>query len=123
ARDAKALAEEERLLKEINDPKLLEALAKDPLLAKRLLNHRDKSLQDMRNIASSKPKLVQPKQRLEDIISEAHLRKEQENSSDSSDSDGEWEAMARKEEIRKKMVAKTKSKKKFKFDPGFSDEE
>ncbi|KAJ2407327.1 ATP-dependent rRNA helicase spb4 [Coemansia sp. RSA 2526] len=123
ARDAKALAEEERLLKEINDPKLLEALAKDPLLAKRLLNHRDKSLQDMRNIASSKPKLVQPKQRLEDIISEAHLRKEQENSSDSSDSDGEWEAMARKEEIRKKMAAKTKSKKKFKFDPGFSDEE
>ncbi|KAJ2346695.1 ATP-dependent rRNA helicase spb4 [Coemansia sp. RSA 2618] len=123
-RDAKASAEEARLLKEINDPKLLAALAKDPLLAKRLLNHRDKSLQDMKAIASSKPKLPQTKQSLEDIIDDARKRRAHDDSSDDdSSSEDDWEALARKEEIRKKLVAKTKKKKRFTFDPGFSDEE
>ncbi|KAI9477647.1 P-loop containing nucleoside triphosphate hydrolase protein [Coemansia mojavensis] len=123
-RDAKASAEEARLLKEINDPKLLEMLAKDPLLAKRMLNRREKSLKDMRDIAASKPKLPQVRQSLEEIIDSERKRRVQSHSSDdsSSSSEDDWEAIARKEKIKAKLAAKNK-KKKFTFDPGFSEED
>ncbi|KAJ2453547.1 ATP-dependent rRNA helicase spb4 [Coemansia sp. RSA 2336] len=123
-RDAKASAEEARLLKEINDPKLLEMLAKDPLLAKRMLSRRDKSLKDMRDIAVSKPKLPQVRQSLEEIIDSERKRRVQSHSSDdsSSSSEDDWEAIARKEKIKAKLAAKNK-KKKFTFDPGFSEED
>ncbi|KAJ2318673.1 ATP-dependent rRNA helicase spb4, partial [Coemansia sp. RSA 2704] len=110
-RDAKAAAEEARLLEGINDPKLLEALAKDPLLAKRMLNHRDKSLLDMKDIAAGKLKPAQAKQNLEKIIDDARKRQTRHSSSDdSSSSDNDWEAIARKEKIRAKLAAKTKKK-------------
>ncbi|KAJ2362135.1 ATP-dependent rRNA helicase spb4, partial [Coemansia sp. RSA 2607] len=45
-RDARAREEEEQMLRRVNDPEVLEALRRDPLLAKRMLNGRDKSLLD-----------------------------------------------------------------------------
>ncbi|KAJ2465921.1 hypothetical protein EV174_006596, partial [Coemansia sp. RSA 2320] len=128
-RDAVAGANEAKLMEQIEDPRIREALAKDPLLAKRMLNHRDKSLRDMVEItstkmqhrtASSDSKSVS----LDQIIAEASLHRN--NDSSSSDDEDSWEALARKEEIRKRLAAKGKQqqkRKKFQFNPGFSDEE
>ncbi|KAJ2228122.1 ATP-dependent rRNA helicase spb4 [Coemansia sp. RSA 485] len=125
-RNEKMSKEEERLMKEINDPKLLEALAKDPLLAKQMINKRDKSLRDAVLMAADKMKRMKkaPSQKLEDIIAEAKAAKQRrDDSSDSSSSDEEdWEAIARRERIQAKMASKNK-RPRFSFNPGFSDEE
>ncbi|KAJ1960981.1 ATP-dependent rRNA helicase spb4 [Dipsacomyces acuminosporus] len=127
-RDAFAAAEEQRLLSAINDPKLLEALAQDPLLAKRMLSNRDKSLRDMAEIAAkNQAKEKKPVPKLEDIISEAKSKKRNafDSSDDSSDSEPEeddWEMTARKEKVRARLMKEAK-RKRFSFNPGFSDEE
>ncbi|KAJ1992166.1 ATP-dependent rRNA helicase spb4 [Coemansia spiralis] len=136
-RDAHATLEETRLLEKIDDPQLREVLAKDPLLAKRMMSKRDKSLQDIKLMAarqqakaSSKQSTqsTQSTQSLEEVIENAKkLRRSKRASSDgSSDSDSSnedgWEAEARKEKIRAIMAKKTK-RKRFSFNPGFSDEE
>ncbi|KAJ2724607.1 ATP-dependent rRNA helicase spb4 [Coemansia sp. Benny D115] len=128
-RDVKAQAEEERLMKEINDPKLLEALAKDPLLAKRMMNNRDKTLLDAVKMAKESKKRgskVAPGQTLEQIIAQARAdaqrRASSDDSSSSSASEDDWETIARKERIRAKMASKNK-RPQFTFNPGFSDEE
>ncbi|KAJ2877048.1 ATP-dependent rRNA helicase spb4 [Coemansia asiatica] len=129
-KDERAAEEEERLIGEINDPKLREALAKDPLLAKQMMNKRDKSLRDAVLMAADKMKRLKkaPTQKLEDIIAEARVAKRRRNdSSDSSSSDEEeeeedWEAVARRERIQAKIASKSK-RPRFTFDPGFSDEE
>ncbi|KAJ2581466.1 ATP-dependent rRNA helicase spb4, partial [Coemansia sp. RSA 1836] len=128
-RDAVAGVEEARLMQEIEDPKVLEALAKDPLLAKRMINRRDKSLRDMAEISASKARPSQAeKQSLDDIIADARstnrYKNNQNDSSSSSDDEDSWEALARKEAIRKKLAAKGKQqRKRFTFNPGFSDNE
>ncbi|KAI8319547.1 DEAD-domain-containing protein [Martensiomyces pterosporus] len=130
-RDALASAEEQRLMAEINDPSLKEMLAKDPLLAKRMLNHRDKSLRDMAEIAAkAHGKEKKPARKLEDIISEAkYMKRRSKYSSDDSSSDSEpeeddWEMIARKEKVRARLAKQAMAKRKrFTFDPGFSDDE
>ncbi|KAJ1733844.1 ATP-dependent rRNA helicase spb4 [Coemansia biformis] len=126
-RDAAAEAKEKQLMDQINDPSLRELLAKDPLLVKQMLNQRDKSLRDMVKIAADKRGRQQPAattQTLEEIVEDARRRRAQvsSDSSDSSDPEDDWEAMARKEKIRERLAAKTK-RKRFSFNPGFSDEE
>ncbi|KAJ1822566.1 ATP-dependent rRNA helicase spb4 [Coemansia sp. RSA 2599] len=123
-RGEKASKEEERLLKEINDPKLLEALAKDPLLAKQMINKRDKSLRDAVLMAADKMRRMKkaPSQKLEDIIAEAKAAKQRRDDSSDSSSDEDWEAIARRERIQEKMASKNK-RPRFTFNPGFSDEE
>ncbi|KAJ2713935.1 ATP-dependent rRNA helicase spb4 [Coemansia spiralis] len=125
-RDAVAGAKERQLMERINDPSLREMLAKDPLLVKQMLNHRDKSLRDVAKIAADRRSRQQPapRQTLEAIVEDARERRAQANagSSSSSESEDDWEAMARKERIREKLAAKTK-RKRFSFNPGFSDAE
>ncbi|KAJ2773584.1 ATP-dependent rRNA helicase spb4 [Coemansia nantahalensis] len=127
-RDAVADARERELMARVNDPSLREMLAKDPLLVKQMLNHRDKSLRDMVNIATDRLSRQQPiaHQTLEAIVEDARKERRRQSSdsggSSSSDSEDDWEAMARKERIREKLAAKTK-RKRFSFNPGFSDEE
>ncbi|KAJ1822497.1 ATP-dependent rRNA helicase spb4 [Coemansia sp. RSA 2671] len=124
-RDAVASVEEARLMQEIEDPKIREAMAKDPLLAKRMISRRDKSLRDMAEISASKNQSGRQTatRTLDDIIADAQSTKRKSESSSSEDEDS-WEALARKEAIRKKLAAKAKGKgKKFTFNPGFSDEE
>ncbi|KAJ2489899.1 ATP-dependent rRNA helicase spb4 [Coemansia sp. RSA 2050] len=124
-RDAVASVEEARLMQEIEDPKIREAMAKDPLLAKRMISRRDKSLRDIAEISALKSQHSRQSaaRTLDDIIADAQASKRQQCDSSSSDEDS-WEALARKEAIRKKLAAKAKGKgKRFTFNPGFSDEE
>ncbi|KAJ2157574.1 ATP-dependent rRNA helicase spb4 [Coemansia sp. RSA 552] len=130
-RDAKASVEEARLMEAIDDPKLREALAKDPLLAKRMLNNTDKSLKDMAQIAAvasaKRKKDSKPIQSLEDIIADAQeqraSKKSHYSSSDDSDSDDE-RPVVRQEKIKGKPGTRSKHKRfAFSFNPGFSDEE
>ncbi|KAJ2883174.1 ATP-dependent rRNA helicase spb4 [Coemansia aciculifera] len=124
-RDAVASVEEARLMQEIEDPKIREAMAKDPLLAKRMISRRDKSLRDMAEISAQKSQRSrQSEQRsLDDIIADAKSSKRYQQDSSSSSDEDSWEALARKEAIRKKLAAKSKQRKRFTFNPGFSDNE
>ncbi|KAJ2069058.1 ATP-dependent rRNA helicase spb4 [Coemansia sp. S2] len=125
-RDAVASVEEARLMEEIEDPKIREAMAKDPLLAKRMISRRDKSLRDMAEISAQKTQHSrQSEQRsLDDIIADARSSKRYQHDSSSSSDEDSWEALARKEAIRKKLAAKGKQqRKRFTFNPGFSDNE
>ncbi|KAJ2780101.1 ATP-dependent rRNA helicase spb4 [Coemansia javaensis] len=128
-RDAAAKAREDEMLARINDPSLRELLAKDPLLAKQMLSGRDKSLRDMAQIAAGRRERSGPRgaQSLEAIIEAAREKRRAQAASRSSSSSSEeepddWEAMARKEKIRARLEAKTK-RRRFTFNPGFSDEE
>ncbi|KAJ2830515.1 ATP-dependent rRNA helicase spb4, partial [Coemansia sp. 'formosensis'] len=122
-RDAIASVEEARLMQEIEDPKIREAMAKDPLLAKRMINRRDKSLRDMAEISAQKNQHTGTRQSLDDIIADAQSSKPYQNDSSSSSDEDSWEALARKEAIRKKLAAKGKQRKRFTFNPGFSDDD
>ncbi|KAJ2794128.1 hypothetical protein H4R20_006328, partial [Coemansia guatemalensis] len=127
-RDAKANAEEERLLREINDPEMRKTLAKDPLLAKRLLYGRDKSLRDMmaKKAESKQRQQQQPnnsKLSLGQIIEEARKKKYDDSSSES-DEEEDWEALGGKQQRKNVRRRATGTKRKrFTFNPGFSDEE
>ncbi|KAJ1666654.1 ATP-dependent rRNA helicase spb4 [Coemansia sp. RSA 1813] len=128
-RDACAHKAEALLLENTEDPKIREMLARDPLLAKRMLSGRDKSLRDASQIAANAKKMIPalPAQSLEAIIDDARKRtrakdSDSDGSTSSSDEDS-WEAIARKEKIRVVMASKTKKKRRFVFNPGFSDEE
>ncbi|KAJ1721217.1 ATP-dependent rRNA helicase spb4 [Coemansia erecta] len=129
-KDERAREQEEELMQRINDPEVLEALRRDPLLAKRMLSGRDKSLRDAVLLAADRrargaPRDAEPRT-LEQIVAEARALRQQSrgSSSDSSGSSGEedWEAVARKERIARKMAARGK-RPRFEFNPGFSDEE
>ncbi|KAJ2741908.1 ATP-dependent rRNA helicase spb4 [Coemansia sp. BCRC 34301] len=120
-RDAVASVEEARLMQEIEDPSIRDALAKDPLLAKRMISGRDKSLH---NIPTQKPRPEKNKRSLDEIIAEARDSNKHRHDSSSSEDEDSWEALARKEAIRKKLAAKGKQqRKRFTFNPGFSDNE
>ncbi|KAJ1801716.1 ATP-dependent rRNA helicase spb4 [Coemansia sp. RSA 2399] len=128
-RDALAQKAEAQLLENTNDPKIREMLARDPLLAKRMLSGRDKSLRDGSQIAANAKKAIPalPSQSLDAIIDDARKKRRAEDS-DSDDSSGSndedsWEAVARKEKIRTVIASKAKKKRRFVFNPGFSDEE
>ncbi|KAJ2402307.1 ATP-dependent rRNA helicase spb4 [Coemansia sp. RSA 2559] len=128
-RDAQAKMAEAQLLENTNDPKIREMLARDPLLAKRMLSGRDKSLRDGSQIAANAKKAIPtlPSQSLDAIIDEAR-NKRRARDSDSDDSSGSndedsWEAVARKEKVRAVIASKAKKKRRFVFNPGFSDEE
>ncbi|KAJ2413041.1 hypothetical protein GGF41_006012, partial [Coemansia sp. RSA 2531] len=61
---------------------------------------------------------------LDDIIADARSSKRYQHDSSSSSDEDSWEALARKEAIRKKLAAKGKQqRKRFTFNPGFSDNE
>ncbi|KAJ2552977.1 ATP-dependent rRNA helicase spb4, partial [Coemansia sp. RSA 1933] len=72
-RDARAQKAEAQLLESTNDPKVREMLAHDPLLAKRTLSGRDKSLRDASLIAANARKKIPtlPSQSLDAIIDNA----------------------------------------------------
>ncbi|KAJ2511994.1 ATP-dependent rRNA helicase spb4 [Coemansia sp. RSA 1939] len=135
-RDALAHKAEEQLIQSTSDPKIRDLLARDPLLAKRMLSGRDKSLHDALRMASESKKSIPvlPQQRLDEIVDNALKRQRakglgnggggsSDDDSSSNDEDG-WEAVARKEKIRAVMAEKARKKKRrFLFNPGLSDEE
>ncbi|KAJ1731690.1 ATP-dependent rRNA helicase spb4 [Coemansia sp. Benny D160-2] len=135
-RDALAHKAEEQLIQSTSDPKIRDLLARDPLLAKRMLSGRDKSLHDALKMASESKKSIPvlPQQRLDEIVDNALKRQRakgignggggsSDDDSSSNDEDG-WEAVARKEKIRAVMAEKARKKKRrFLFNPGLSDEE
>ncbi|KAJ1951423.1 ATP-dependent rRNA helicase spb4 [Linderina macrospora] len=128
-RDAKHADEEARLMAAISDPKLKEALENDPLLAKRMLNHRDKSLKDMAEISSERSKHTKKIEHmtLEEVIADAKAKQRMQYNSSSDSSSAEeddWEMIARKEKVRQRLLKESQKKKnKFTFNPGFSDGE
>ncbi|KAJ1957365.1 ATP-dependent rRNA helicase spb4, partial [Linderina pennispora] len=128
-RDAKHADEEARLMAAISDPKLKEALENDPLLAKRMLNHRDKSLKDMVEMSTERIKNTKKAEHmtLEEVIADAKAKQRMQYNSSSDSSSAEeddWEMVARKEKVRQRLLKEAQKKKtKFSFDPGFSDGE
>ncbi|ORX66154.1 DEAD-domain-containing protein [Linderina pennispora] len=128
-RDAKHADEEARLMAAISDPKLKEALENDPLLAKRMLSHRDKSLKDMVEMSTERIKHTKKVEHmtLEEVIADAKAKQRMQYNSSSDSSSAEeddWEMVARKEKVRQRLLKEAQKKKtKFSFDPGFSDGE
>ncbi|KAJ2785584.1 ATP-dependent rRNA helicase spb4 [Coemansia interrupta] len=127
-KDERAREREEEMVRRINDPEVLEALRLDPLLAKRMLSGRDKSLRDAVALAADRRArgAAEDARTLEQIVQEAReLRaraRQSSGSESSSDEEEDWEAVARRERIAKKMAARGK-RPRFEFNPGFSDEE